>query len=109
MSCAIKISLSRLYRSGRCGQDFHFLGFAPLFLFAQLASSSVVDDDDQGLEGDDDLHLVFPFACLRAALKPTCLVIRVQGGAKMHSDFSCIPSSDYSTYISCLFYAHISA
>ena len=61
--------------------------------------SSVVDDDDQGLEGDDDLHLVFPFACLRAALKPTCLVIRVQGGAKMHSDFSCIPSSATTLHI----------
>ena len=89
---------------------FTSLALHHFFLFAQLASSSVVDDDDQGLEGDDDLHLVFPFACLRAALKPTCLVIRVQGGAKMHSDFSCIPSSsDYSTYISCLFYTHIRA
>ena len=72
---------------GRCGQDFH-LGFAPLFCLLNWLDGSVfllvsfVDDDDQGLEGDDDLHLVFPFACLRAAasLKPTCLVIRVQGG-----------------------------
>ena len=77
---------------GRCGQDFH-LGFAPLFCLLNWLDGSVfllvsfVDDDDQGLEGDDDLHLVFPFACLRAAasLKPTCLVIRVQGGEKCTS------------------------